>query len=198
MDYTTLASVKSAGRITDVTDDAWLGELITQASRALDRICARSIDATDYFTLEDMADDPLTGQVDNEGHIIVWPHKPKITAITSLSYRFTPFEAYRTVDPAYITLRKLKEVTAWTNLVGRRGEAMVLMSYTGGFSGSPAAMPADFMNLVDLMVMRFYRETESGLSDAVGLSDLATATYTKALPARLALMIKPFVRTVPW
>jgi len=200
MDYTTLAQVRSALRIVETADDAYLSQLITEASRALDRICARSIDATDFFKLENLTDEVLIGQVNQYGHILCWPHKPKITTVTSLTYRFSPLEEYRSVDVASrVEINKLREVEAWTFLAAdRRGEVRIKISYTGGFSASPGDLPADFTNLAALFTARFYRETEAGLSDVIGLADLTTATYTKALPQRLVTMIKPFVRTVPW
>ena len=199
MDYTTVAQVKSALRVQETADDLYLGQLVTEASRALDRICARSIDATNFFELEDITDEELIGQVNQYGHILCWPHKPKITAVTSLTYRFNPLEEYLTVDPSRLTINKLREVEAWTFLsAGRRGDVRVKVSYTGGFSASPGSLPADLTNLAALLTARFYRESESGLSDVIGLADMTTVNYTKALPQRLALMIRPFVRTIPW
>jgi hypothetical protein len=49
-----------------------------------------------------------------------------------------------------------------------------------------------------VLAARYYREAEGGLTDAMGIVEIGQLVYTKALPARVADMLKPFKRKIPW
>lgn len=198
MDYTTVAYVKESLHITGSGDDALLQRLVTAASRTLDLLCARSNNATDYFMLEDVVDEMLTGRADSQGHLMCWPHKAVVNSVSALAYRRTPIMAWQVVDPTLVMVSKTHTVEAWTGLPRPSAGYFVKISYNGGFSASPATLPADFVEVATLLAGRYYREAETGMNDAMGIAELGTLTYTKAMPQRVKEMIKNYQRTIPW
>ena len=198
MDYTTIANVKAALHIAKSTDDALLARLVTAASRSMDTMCARSVNAENYFMLEDVVDEQLVGKVDAQGHLTCWPHKALVTSVSALAYRPNPLQAWTDFDPANVVVTRSHTVEAWTMLPRPTRGYFVKISYTGGFSASPATLPEDFVELVTLLAGRYYREEETGMSDVMGVAELGTLTYTKAVPQRVKEGIKPWVRLVPW
>lgn len=197
MDYTDLATVKGALRIENVTDDTLLQRLITAASRTVDRLCGQSDRATDYFKSETVTDELLSAQVDVNGHLIAWPHKSIITSACAMSYQLSPLQSWQTVDPTLLRTDG-HDITAWTYLMRQRSKVLVKVTYVGGHSGSWSTLPADLVEATTVMVGRFYREAETGLTDAIGVAELGTLTYTKSWPTRVREMLYPYTRRMPW
>ena len=102
MDYTSLARVKAEIHGKATGDDALLSLLITAASRAFDRKCTGVPDAVDYFKLEAITGESLVGQIDNEGKVICYPHKPIVLTCSSFSYRINPVSDSDVVDAARV------------------------------------------------------------------------------------------------
>ena len=180
-------------------DDALLALLVTAASRAFDRKCTGAPDAVDYFKLEAVAGEVLTGQIDADGNIICAPHKPIITAVTSFSYRKNPVETSYTVD-ALRTWANGPLVRAYPTDYALRqpSKCQVVISYTGGLGATVADLPPDLIELVTLLTARYYREAEGSLGDTIGVAELSTMVYTKAWPTRLVEQMQPFIRHVGW
>jgi hypothetical protein len=199
MDYTTLDRVKLEAIKTDLdTDDDLLELLITGASRAIDRKATGAVTALDYFLLEDVANETLQAIVNNEGTIRTAPHKPVINSIASMSYRFSPAEAWIPID-SELLLPDDDFVLAWGALSGHYpGKCFVQISYNGGLAEDPDDLPGDLIELATLLTARFYKEAETGLTDAIGVAELGTLIYTKAWPVRFIEMLQPFMRVVPW
>lgn len=198
MQYSTIQYVKSALHIQSTTDDALLDRFVEAASRSLDNLCARSVNASGYFELQDVVDEQLVGKVDAQGHLIFWPHKVKVQSVSALAYRSSPSQEWTDFDPTKVVITRSHTCEAWTLLPRPSRGYFVKVSYTGGFSASPASLPADFVEIATLLAGRLYRESESGMNDAIGISELSTLSYTKALPQRVKEMIKPYIRQVPW
>jgi hypothetical protein len=74
----------------------------------------------------------------------------------------------------------------------------VQISYTGGYADTFDNLPADLVEAATVLAARYYREAEGGLTDAMGIVEIGQLVYTKALPARVADMLKPFKRKIPW
>ena len=201
MDYTSLINVKPEAGIDVATDDVLIGNLITAASRWLDReLTGRpGPDSDNYLLTETKTGETLYGQIDKDGNIVVWPHKPSIASVASMSWRPDTFSGSVQVDTNHILIDG-NEVTAqyaaFAN--GTRGKVPVLMTYTGGICTSLSDLPADIIEDVTVMVIRVYRENKTGLTDSMGVAELGTATYTKAIPVRLQDWIKSYKRVVPW
>lgn len=194
MDYTTLANVKKVIGAEATTDDDLLSRMITEASRAIDIHCAGRVGSTNYFELLPVSGELLTGDLDSQGRILCRPRKPLITSVESAEYRLTPMSAWQTVDSDRISIDGYS-VLLWEGLSGR-GRVQVRINYTGGFASTPAGLPGDIVNVADLLSVRFYKEAKSGLSDAIGVAEFGTMQYTKALPARVIEMLKPYKRMI--
>jgi hypothetical protein len=198
MDYTTLARVKQEADIAGTTDDALLSLLITSASRWLDReLTGVAIGSDNYLLSETVTNETLFGQVDADGSIHVWTHKPTIAAITAMSWRPDPMTNYMDVTVLDEVWNDRNHVIAF-NATRNRGKVQVKISYTGGLASATASLPADILEDVAVMVIRVYRENKTGLTDSMGVAELGTATYTKAVPVRLQEWIQSYKRVVPW
>jgi uncharacterized phiE125 gp8 family phage protein len=199
MDYTSATRVKSALKITGTGEDTLLATLVTAASRAIDRKStgAQATDAADYFTLETVSGETLRAFVGHDAVIRVWPHKAVITAVSSLSYRQTPLEDWTSVDTDRIMMDG-GQVMAWPTETLLPGTYYVQLSYTGGYADDVENLPADLVEAATVLAARYYRENETGLTDAVGIAEIGQMVYTKAMPARVLDMLRPFERPVPW
>jgi len=195
MDYTDLARVKRALGNTETGDDTLLGELITRASRAIDRKCCNAR-ADDYFAMAAVAGETLrNAQVDARGNLLCWPHKPVVTSIAALSYRSSPLSSWSDVNLDVVEVEGCR-VTAWLKLP--RQKLTVLVSYTGGLGATVDDLPADLVEAATVLTVRFYREVKSGLTDTIGVAELGTLQYTKAWPSRVLDMLRPYMRVEPW
>lgn len=188
-DYATLSAVKAALGSSETTDDSLLAALITQASRAIDRHCAGFTNSDNYFVRETVTDEVLPALVSADGALFCWPHKPKVESVSALAYRFDPREAWQSVTAAYAVV---DGYTVSAGVSERRGKAQVKISYIGGFD----PLPDDLVNAAILLAVRFYKEIKSGLTDSIGVAELGTLQYTKALPARVVEMLRPYKRMV--
>lgn len=189
-DYTSLNAVKAALGSSETADDDLLAVLITQASRAVDRLCAGFVGSDDYFTHDETTDEILTGIV-LANKLFCWPRKPKVESVSALAYRFDAREDWLSLAAAYTELSGYT-VSIW-GVPGQNRRAQVKISYTGGFD----PLPDDLVNAVTLLAVRFYKEIKSGLTDSIGIAELGTLQYTKALPARVVEMLRPYKRMVP-
>jgi hypothetical protein len=200
MDYTELTRVKSEMQSSKTTQDALLSTLITSASRAIDRKCTGvpDPDAVDYFKLEPKTGELLNGIINNAGNILVYPHKPLITLVSSFEYRLRPFDPWESVDVGRIAVDG-KRAEAYPQTVKYLStRCQVRISYTGGFAALSADLPSDLIEAATVLAIRYYKEAETGLSDAIGVAELATMVYTKAIPVRVLDMLQPYIRTVGW
>ncbi len=196
MDYTTMALVKEALHVKENADDALINRLVAAASRAADRICTGSVEAVDYFKQEAVTDEMIRGIIGLDGKLLCWPRKSRINSVASLSWRTTPMAEWIAVDANRLAV-DTPRIEAYLT-VRNRGEVLVKISYNGGHAATVAALPADFIELVSMIAGRYYREDESGMTDAVGIAELGTINYTKSLPVRVRDMIIPYLRRVRW
>lgn len=196
MDYTDLSRVKAALGAEEPADDDILATCITAASRAIDRRCASTIDGDDYFELVTVADEEIKGQVDRQGRIVCWPHKPRVASVSALSVRRWPMQSWNEIDLNTLEIDGGR-ITAWVwNF--ERGPVRVKLSYSGGLAATVDDLPADLVEACTVLAVRFYREAKTGLTDSIGVAELGTLLYTKALPLRVIEMLRHFKRTVLW
>lgn len=166
-------------------DDVLLMELITQASRTIDRFCAG---ADNYFVKETLSNVILRGYI-SEGVLRCWPPKPVIESVSYLAYRSSAGENWHELDPTKTEI--FKSFVSWNGVYGQ-GKVQVNLSFTGGFT----PLPDDLVNAATLLSVRFYKEIKSGLTDSIGVAELGMLQYTKALPERVQVMLKPYRRIV--
>lgn len=203
MNYTTLAKVKAALGAEEVADDAIIQAKIDEASRMLDMTICHA--PADYFKAETITDVVIMGRVDLEGNILCWPEKAVVNSVTSFSYRFSPQESYVVVDPAHVEISADRQVKAYAGATAR-GRCSVKITFSGGYGtetwgGSPstatiAGMPADIVDAVTVLAVRLYKEEKGGLTDAIGVAELGTMTYTKAIPQRVIKIGEKYGRKV--
>jgi len=199
MDYTTVTRVKQALKIDGSGGDALLATLVTAASRAIDRHCTGIGDPSsdDYFLQETVTDELLRAPVGADGRLSISPHKPTIDSVSAISYRFRPDEDWESVDVTLEIVIDNARVLAFVDEL-QRGKAFVKISYTGGFATDAASLPADLVEAATTLTARYYREDESGLTDAIGVAEIGELRYTEALPIGVRRKLQPFVRVVPW
>lgn len=197
MDYTDLARVKAPMGALEETDDTLIGDLITAASRFVDRFCAGSFQGSDdYFLAEDVVDETHTCLVDESGRMVLWPHKPLINSVSSISYRTSPLSTWSEIDDDYISLDGA-QVVVWYSFTDRT-PVQVKISYNGGLGETLAELPDDLVKAVTGLAIRWYNEEKSGLNDVIGVSELGNVFYSKSIPQRIQQMMNQYRRIVPW
>lgn len=198
MNYTTLAKVRSALGAEAATDDSLLQVKIGEASRAIDRLCAAP---DNYFMLESVVGEFRNGMITSEGVIIAWMGKAIVNSVSSFEYRMTPKDDWTAVDADAISISNQRQVSAWGE-AARKGKCQVRVSYNGGWgaeAGAPSVitgLPEDIINAATVLTVRFYKEEKGGLTDAIGVAELGMMQYTKAIPARVVEMMKPYKRII--
>lgn len=195
MDYTTLASVKDELGSAAAVKDTLLNRLITAASRAVDRHCTDSPLGDNYFMQEAVVNEAGRAHVYQGNVITLFPHKPVIASVGALSFRQTPLDSWVTATLDYLEYQN-DRLLYWGTEVG--DSVQYLISYTGGFSTTQAGLPADLIEAATVLAVRYFREAFAGLSDAIGVDDLGTLIYTKAMPSRVREMLQKYKRVVPW
>jgi hypothetical protein len=201
MDYTDLTSVKLEAGITVADDDTQISSIITAASRWLDRELSGKAgpDSDNYLLTETKTLEALYGQVDKDGNIVVWVHKPVVASVAAMSWRPDTYTGWVQVDTNHVTIDGYKVTADYAALMnGNRGKVQVQMTYTGGICTTLSDLPKDVIEDVTLIAIRIYRENKTGVTDSMGVAELGTATYTKAIPVRLQDWIKSYKRVVPW
>jgi hypothetical protein len=195
MNYTTRERVRRNLDNISPDDNDLLDNAIASASRIIDTLATGvSVGADDYFTLEDVVNQELYGQVNQCGYIVTWLRKATVNSVASFEYRITPAQGWVTVATTEIDGNK---VIAFTSLLARQ-RVRCRLSYNGGLADDPEDLPSDLLEMATLMAVRLYREGKSSLSDAIGVAELGQMQYTKAMPARFMEEIKRYKRVVAW
>lgn len=200
MNYTTLAKVKAAFGAEETTDDDMLKAKITEASRAWDTTLCKA--EADYFKLETVTNEVLKGLITKDGDIVTWAKKVIVNSVTKFEYRFSPRTDWVTADLSAVVINNHRQVTAYGIAGLRSVPCWVRLTYSGGYGTeatpyvSLTGMPEDVINAVTVLAVRFYKEEKSGLTDAIGVAELGTLQYTKAIPERVFEMARPYRRLV--
>ena len=199
MNYTDLTQVKAYLDSQENVKDEILQKFITSASRYLDRLCTSQPNVKDYFKTEDVANEVLTnGTIDFMGRLTVYPHKPIVNSVASLSYRFLLRDSYIVADPTLISVEQ--EMVVFEGFLPYSEKCYVQISYNGGLGKTLADLPPDFTDLAAVMTVRLYKEARSQLGDFIAVAELGTMVYTKAFPIRVmdSLNVGLFARMAPW
>jgi hypothetical protein len=207
MDYTTLVQV--LGIIGDGKDpstrpnpapydDTVIGIAITAASRSIDRMVTGSstADSDSYFGNSTLTAEILKGNVNRDGDIQVHLHKPSCSVPTAMAYRYRGNEDWTTISTSLITVDNYL-ATAWIGSL-ERGQVQVKATYTGGLGAAQTNLPADIQRAAAILAARYYKEGKAGLTDVIGVADVGTMVYTKAVPVEVERILDPYTRPVPW
>ena len=200
MDYTTLARLKTEVNITEAGDDVRLPIVITGASRAIDRKLTgeNSTESTDYLLYETVTDQLLNGRLDNIGNVVCYAHKPAVTSVAAMSYKFKPSESWIPIDAGVIVPDGIR-IEAWTEKPDYSPcKVFVKITYNGGFAVDTVDLPGDIIEAATVLAVRFWREAQSGLADVIGVAEIGQLIYTKAWPVLVLDMLQPFMRRMPW
>lgn len=198
MDYTTLATVKTAMGANQTTDDGLISRLITAASRAIDRHCTGSALATsdNYFFQETVTNQEIPCHVDVGGVLVCWPRKVSVGSVSALAYRASPRLPWTSVDVGDVEISGGR-VSAYVDS-GRFLANRVQVSFSGGLATSTANLPADLVEAATILAIRYYNDAKAGENDVVGMSELGQVFYSKAIPQRVLLLLQPYRRMTPW
>jgi hypothetical protein len=217
VDYTTTARVKLEARINESKDDSLIDALVTAASRAIDRYCTgeQSSASDGYFGQSTLTDELVTGWITNRGDLQFTLHKPNITNVAALAYKINFMDSAFTSIPAnqiqvdgspFVTAYGISAGAQFTNVGGNFGlwrspdsrSVFGKVTYTGGYATDPNSLPRDLIEAATVLTIRYYREAETGMSDAIGVAELGVLSYTLAIPTRVQAMLLPYMRSVPW
>lgn len=195
MNYTTLARTKTALGAEATTSDPHLESIIASVSRLIDRHCSGKVGLDDYLALSSITDEQGQARAAADGSILYPACKVLVQSVSAFAYRSTPLADWQSIDPQYVTFDGYM-VKGWGQ--GRRapGSVFVKISYTGGLAANVADLPADILDAADILAVRFFKEIKSGLGDTIGVAELGTMQYTKALPVRVVEMLKPYLRVI--
>jgi hypothetical protein len=203
MDYTTLLRVHQELHIDaiSVVDDPLISLLITAASRAWDRKATGVVDpdASSYFQTAAVSGEVLRGQIDYDGNIKVYPHKPNIQSVQDFQYARNVTQTFYSVTGNRFEIDGYA-LKAYPNSMPLPypAKCRVVLSYTGGLGATVTDLPDDMVEAVAILVARFYREAETGLTDQIGVAELSTMVYTKAWPVRVNDILQIYKRRQGW
>lgn len=199
MDYTDLGRVKQALGASETADDNLLSRVIADASREIDRRCvgASGPGVADYFLSETVTDEICRAVVDANGNINAYPHKPYISSVVAFAYRTSPLSSWISVSTDYVTIDG-GALIGWAGLTERPKLMQAKLSYVGGYASQVDDLPADLVQACTTLAIRFYKEMRTGLSDSIGVAELGTIVYTKAIPVRVAETLRQYQRISPW
>lgn len=202
MNYTDLGRVKQVIGAQQDTDDEHLGRAISAASRAIDRYCtqcSRPGESDDYFMAETVAAEGIRAFVDEGGCVKVWPHKPIVNSVTSFEYRANPLNSWTSADVTDLTIDG-GQVIAWINALSLRSARPIYarLTYNGGFAATLDALPDDLVDAATVWAVRFYNEAKAGLTDVIGVTELGQVFFSKQVPQRVELLLRPYRRMPPW
>ena len=191
MNYTTLTRVKTALGAEATTSDPHLESIIASASRLIDRHCSGKVGLDDYLALSTVADEQGQARASGDGSILYPVRKVLVQSVSSFAFRPTPLTDWQSINPQHITFDGYM-VKAWGENRRAPGNVFVKISYAGGLAGTTADLPADILDAADILAVRLFKEIKSGLGDTIGVAELGTMQYTKALRARVVEMVKPY------
>lgn len=189
-DYCTAAQIKGAGRlnITDTTYDTQLAEIITAASRWIDRYCvdgvtdafAVSTDSTRRFDRESI--DGMTLALDAPLLSVTSITNGAGTALQSTEYRLTP------VNGRYATqVRMLSAGPGWE--VGSEEQVVIVGKW--GFALT-ANMPAPVTEACAMLAGWMLKRWQMALADATANQDLGSVIYGESMPKQVLALLEPY------
>ena len=209
MDYTTLTQVLGLiGNGTNPTprptpapyDDTVIGAAITAASRSIDRmVTGDSTHRSDnYFMTGTLTDELISAQVNRNGDILIFLHKPECSPPSALGYqyRYNPALPWQILNTNLVTVDDYA-ATVWNGQLAQ-GPILIKATYAGGLGAATEDLPDDIQRAAAILAARYFKEGKTGLGDVMGIAELGTVVYTKAVPLEVLQILNPYTRPTPW
>jgi hypothetical protein len=200
MNYTDAATIKAAMGGTETGLDTLLDKFAGIASRWVDQIAAQTDDPAcyNYFAQATVFETLTNAKIDQNGHLLIWPHKYSIQSVGSVAYTSNPQAGYVSVDMGSVVVQP-HVIEVWQDLRNLRGLPLLTqISYVGGLGTDLTSLPPVIVDVTTVLAIRKFKEERSGMSDVVGVIELGTVTYTSGVPATVINDLQPFIRHVPW
>lgn len=189
-DYCTTANIKGAGRlnITDSGYDTQLGEIITAASRWIDRFCAGDIvnafavgtDTTRYYSQDNLQGGTLF--LDAPLLAVTSITNGDSAAVASNTYRLWPRNA-----PYYYQVRLLSTADGWA--FDTDGEIAIVGKWGLALSGST---PEPIKEACAMLAAWMFKRYQAALADATANFDLGQLVYNEAMPKQVVALLEPY------
>ncbi len=191
--YTTLQKIKDTihpgGLATSATDDAIIDDLITQASRLIDRLTGRTFYAraeTRYYDTPRCAelwldDDLLTVTTLTNGDG---------TTLTTADY----IEKPGNTKPTYALKIKAISNKVWTTAASGDGEGVIAVAGTWGYS---ATAPADIEAACrEMVIAAYHRRSGVGMEGTATVTAAGVVITPQGIPTAAAQILATYRRIV--
>lgn len=146
----------------------------------------------DYGLSYEEVTEEKEGYINNNGILVVPLSKPvvKISDVQNITFKYSLVLPSDTLNLQYARIRNNYFLEIMPNQVYNVRNGMATITYSGGYN----PIPDDIIMATTVMAARFYKERDSGYSDAVGSSDLGIITYKKACPSDVKAVIQRYRR----
>lgn len=188
-DYCTAAQVKAAGRLDITTNsyDAQLAELVTAASRWIDRYCtdgidnafAQGTDVTRYYGPEAVQGEIL--HLDAPLLTVTTLTNGDATTISSTYYRLWPRNTGHKLQI------RLLSTAGWA--FAADGEISIAGKWGLALSGST---PAPVTEACAMLSAWMFKRYQAALADATANLDIGQLIYGEAMPKQVVALLTPY------
>lgn len=190
-DYTTVTDLKTYLHISGSADDALLADLITRASRIVDRHCHRHFAAVQETRCYDAVGSHITGKL-----LLLDADLLSLTTLTNGDGAVIDADdtILRPVNwPPYFGISlKASSGLGWTYTDDPEGAISV--EGVWGYSAEP---PPEIVQAVTRLAAWLYRQRDTGVDTTeVEVTERGTAAAPSRLPRDVRQMIDPFIRVL--
>lgn len=185
----------SAGNGTDpINEAAVMAEVVTAASRAIDRYCHQS------FSTETYTDQRLRARIDQDGVLTCYPPVPTLTTPTAAAYRVGNALTWTALDLSSIDIETHPHGSVvrflTPNLVAYRTQrSYVQLSYTGGYANR-AALPDDLAWAARAVAWYEYQRRSAPL-DQTAMPSMGIVVIPGDWPRHITSKLTDYVKVTP-
>lgn len=187
--YTTLVKVKALADITstDATDDGYLEDLITQASRVIDNVTGRTFYARTETHYYDM---PFSREL-----LVKDDDLLTVTSLTNGDGAVIPAAQYdllpRNVSPKWAVRLKETSAYSWVSTSAGNIEGAITIAGTWGYS---ATTPADIESACnEIVVAAYHRRSGQNVTDTTITSGGVVIT-PQGIPASARAILSRYIK----
>ena len=194
MAYTTSTAAKTYLKIDSTADNALLTSLIARAQAAIDRVCARSFEATAATRYYDVIRDVQGRELMLDEDLIA------VTTLTNKADSASVSETWGSSEyvllptnttPKYKVMLKDNSTKDWD--YGDSPERAISITGSWGFATTP---PADIVHATIRLTSYYYRQKDAGVFDVQVIPDAGVVTVPQGMPADVKLILAPYIRRV--
>lgn len=197
-DYTTPTEAfdygNSAGTATDPVNEAGvMARCVTGVSRAIDAWCHQA------FSAETYTDAKLTGVVDRDGVLNVYPSVPVMSAPTAAAYRYGASSVWLSLDLANLDIIEASHGCT-VRFLGQDFTALrfhriqVQMSYSGGYADL-TALPSDLRWYATALSWLTYQRRTAPM-DRTAIPELGVVINPGAWPVDIRQGLRRYMKVV--